>query len=70
MDQLDGNISAEERAAFACDPVAHAARRRSDGRNRRNAEDDAGEKHAEAARAAAKLAKREAKGGGKSRRQH
>jgi hypothetical protein len=65
MDQLDGNISAEERAAFARDPVVHAARRRSDGCNRRDAEDDAREKHAEAAGAAAKLAEGEAEGRGK-----
>jgi hypothetical protein len=66
MDQLDLDVSAEERAAFACDPVAHAARRRSDGRDRRDAEDDAGEEDAEAARAAAKLPEGKAKGGGKS----
>ena len=60
LDQREGEIAAQYRAALAREPVDQALGERADARDRRHAERDAGDEHPEAAHAAAQFAQREA----------
>jgi len=62
MDQFDLEIAADQCLTLAGNTFGHAARYRANRGDRRHAEDDAGEEHAEAAQAAAKLAQGKADG--------
>ena len=61
LDQIEGDVAAEDRPALAGDAVGHAAGDRADAGDGGDAERDAGEEDAEAAQAAAQLADREAR---------
>ncbi len=68
VDEREGEVAAEDGAAFAREPVAEARRERVDAGDRHHAERDAGDEHVEAAQSAAQVPQREAQRDRETRR--
>jgi hypothetical protein len=60
LDQAEGDVAAENDAAFTRQPVLQASRHRADAGDGHDAERDAGDEHVEAAQPASHLAQGEA----------
>src|SRR3954468_13826206 len=60
MNEIEGQITAQDDAAVASKPIGEASRERAYSRDRRHAERDAGNEDAKAVQAPAQLAKRKA----------
>jgi hypothetical protein len=65
--EREGEIAAQDHAAFARQPVGEPRRHRADAGDRHHAEPDAGDEHIEAAQSAAQLAQGEAQREGHAR---